>query len=418
MILRILENANKSMESLTCLFIPNILFRPLLRNIEFGSKLYLNVWLALGRVSIAICFFSTSIYSQSLYLGAKSTYTDWQVGTVNSLNRTTNLMSGINSASGLFNAVDTQARKDNTYFNIERKTTRMYLGGISASYITDKWSINYFGTYGSSNFHVKETTGGFSSGYYHDFPPNSTGVEEQAFVGNQNINVRRYDHDFSFSRLLGNTPIFIFTGLKSQSYNYSGTTGLKPQYDKIYIIERDEFTYPAKFQETYFSFNSNFRGPAFGLGYSLPITDKQGLTFSAGLVYLEGYLTSRINYVMVKSQQFSYFTNNGIDIATFDLREKIASKGYTAEITYVNRVLENFLIRIHLFQQATTYTTLNIDHSFYYLTFNSNNSYVNAFGIPIDRLFDKNGIQNSGYNKAKDIFNGISFSVLYRLDFL
>ena len=121
---------------------------------------------------------------------------------------------------------------------------------------------------------------------------------------------------------------------------------------------------------------------------------------------------------MVKSQQFSYFTNNGIDIATFDLREKIASKGYTAEITYVNRVLENFLIRIHLFQQATTYTTLNIDHSFYYLTFNSNNSYVNAFGIPIDRLFDKNGIQNSGYNKAKDIFNGISFSVLYRLDFL
>ena len=133
MILRILENANKSMESLTCLFIPNILFRPLLRNIEFGSKLYLNVWLALGRVSIAICFFSTSIYSQSLYLGAKSTYTDWQVGPVNSLNRTTNLMSGINSASGLFNAVDTQARKDNTYFNIERKTTRMYLGGISAT---------------------------------------------------------------------------------------------------------------------------------------------------------------------------------------------------------------------------------------------------------------------------------------------
>lgn len=362
--------------------------------------------------------FSYDIFSQSLYLGVKGTYADWQVGPINSLNHTTSLMSLINSAAGFFNINDNNKRKDYTFFNIEKKRANMYLTGVSGSYVSDRWSINYFGTYGNSRFRAKEFTSDFSNGSYKDFPPNTTAIEEQVFLADQNIRVRRYDHDLSFSRLIGDTSFFFFTGLKFQGYNYSGTTGLKPQYDKIYLVENSETAYPKKFTETSFSFNTNFKGPALGLGYSFPITEKQGFTLSVGLVYLTGNLLSEIKYGMYKYQEFSSFKNSGIDMPEFFLKEKIAAKGYTFEATYINKITDNFLLRAHFMHQATKFESLNIDHNLYNYSINSYNNYSNMLFIPISAIGDKNKFAHSGYHNAKDVFNGISFSVLYRLNWL
>ena len=384
------------------------------------KKLNIKIIIFILYIILNISIYSDKILKSdkkiSAYGGLALTYTDWEIGPLNSINSYLQKLTAINSVADL--AV-TSGTTSKVLTGVEtRKANMTLLGGSAIFKIGEKWSISYSGTLGTSGFDTLGYQAGNIYGRFADFPPQYTASQNYIQPLRFNTSIYRMDQSITINKNIYeincNNNIFIFGSFKYQEYDYHSKPRFNLGVDETTIIETGSYLSTIRNPRAEFRLKSKFAGPGLGLGYSYLINTVNSINLSLGLISMSVTLDELIDVLTYLNYNFREFKNTNYIDTRFQLQEKIIANGYTFDTNY-NLVLSDILFRIHFIYQVTTYKALKTDHFVYAQGYSTYVDKINGFYIPISNLEDLLKLPNTGFTDSKDIFSGISFSVLKHL---
>ena len=354
--------------------------------------------------------------SISIFGGVSATYTDWQIGPLNSLNSVMDKLTIYNLLGDFQRAAGTTTK---IFTGVENRITNMELIGFNGIIKSgENWSISYLGTVGNSGFNTYGYQGGTISGRFDSYPQQYTNTQNYLAYLPFNTKIRRNDHSLVFNkniyRINCNHIIFGFLSYKYQDYTYDSKPGVTPGFEENRISETGEYVNNNRLTTGQFLLNTKLNGPGLGFGYTYIINTINSINLSIGLINMQGTINQSIDLLGYNNAKFSSFRPESIFLTSFKLQEFVNASGYTLDGNY-NFIFNNILLRIHLIHQVTVYSTSNTNHSVSTIGYNSIPNSVSTYGVPISFIENLAGLSNTGFNQSKDTFNGISFSIMKNL---
>jgi len=208
----------------------------------------------------------------------------------------------------------------------------------------------------------------------------------------------RTDFDFTAAYAI-NERIKVFAGIKSQSYEYDigmTTIGTYSLYDTSIPFYLQSVIFGGGFLEI----KHKYTGPAVGIAYSLPVSDRSALSGSLG--YFKATGTSNEKAILIVSngisglEQFSLFS-------FASLNTTIAYHGITLELTYTTRMVDNLFLQVSYRGQFS-----NVDVQYTW----ADDSFLYVQGVETTSEFSREPYSG---DKFRDRFQGISISILHKI---
>jgi hypothetical protein len=347
-------------------------------------------------INFVIFYSSSNLYAGDFYIGIRDTYMSWWPGAANKQKEIAV------KRSMAMSYIFQYAYSDPTLIIVEEPSIsngQMNMGGITLSYVSDTWSMNYSGSYGKTSLDFGEKV----------FNSQGKGASNLVASYSTPMTVERQDHELLFSKLMGNSGFFIFAGAKHQSYKYNkplfagqgfgwGTENFAGDRSNSPIV-------------LFTGTNSSFfgTGPALGIGYNFALTDRQSVSLSLGGISMKGAMDNSTKALFNYTSNFSSLSNNTLTrYYGFDSYEKLILEGGTADITYNLKFLDSFILRLSARYQEGKYRSLSRDSIVH--------SAAKLNSLPAFYIFLPDFIGVSpGFGGARDRFEGISIAIVAKI---
>lgn len=333
-------------------------------------------------------FFTLPLFSSDIYVGVRTMATQWNPAVLQSASKQA-------GSTTLGNVLSSSGPK--TYKEIEASEATLIMRGITVSYIKNNYSFNYSLSLGNSNF--KYST--------HDYNGETGSANWISWAQyDTTFKVNRVDHDFSFSRLIGNSGFYFFVGAKKQTYTYdlSRPLGTGFRYGVLPTGYGTSAQFSLVSNNPYGTISLDSLGPAGGIGYVKPLNENHSLSASIGLLYLYSNYSSAQTYYLLFADSNAGVDSTNSYVATNYYKESARIQGVTASLGYNFKFSDSTILQIGYIRQQSTFIASNKKG------YSLNSSLSDGGAVGSYEL-----IKNATTNNLTDIYQGIVLAFQYKL---
>lgn len=336
---------------------------------------------------IVACAVTPPLSAGEFFVGLRTWSANWSPGVIKKQRKDAD-------AANLENVV-TQTRAIELVPYAADDVAGLYTGPL-LSYVTDdrKWSFSVVGMTGRSGLQG-----------YTNFSVEEEVTDDDAVILSRQVNVatrpKRYDADFTAAYAIG-AGFKVFAGWKYQAYRYDVDTGAQGIFAGEIVDEGETFSFrDSAFGIGSVSIRHRYSGPAVGLAYSVPLSDRGALALSVGYFTASG--TSKESERLSESN--GAVAGQNVDVLSLSsLNTTIALRGVTVEATVTVVVTADWFL-----QFSYRYQNSRMDSQF---TWASDSVSVTRFGSEVELEAVREPYDG---DKFRDRFSGFSLSILRRI---